>query len=205
VSENSPEKRARLAVFISGSGTGLQSIIDATRSGTLAAEVVLVVSSAEKAYGLVRAMNAGIDTFVFKEKRYDSPDEAAADLLRRLGEHRVDYIAMAGYLKMMPVEILRAYPKRVTNIHPALLPNYGGKGMFGHYVHEAVLAARDAESGATVHLADDIYDHGIILEQARVPVLPNDTPDSLAERVQAAERLLYPRVLDKLIKGEYKL
>jgi len=201
----SQQKRARLAVFISGSGTGLQSIIDATKSGILAAEVVLVVSSAEKAYGLIRATNAGISTFVFKEKRYKSPNEAAHELLKQLNEHRIEYIAMAGYLKMMPVEVLRAYPRRVTNIHPALLPRYGGKGMFGHYVHEAVLAAHDAESGATVHLADEIYDHGIILEQARVPVRSDDTPDSLAERVQAAERLLYPRVLDKLIKGEYAL
>lgn len=198
-------KRARLAVFISGSGTGLQSIIEATKSGVLAADVVLVVSSAEKAYGLVRAANAGIDTFVFKEKRFSSTEEAVHELLRQLSEHRVEYIAMAGYLKMMPVQVLRAYPKRVTNIHPALLPKYGGKGMFGHYVHESVLAAHDAESGATVHLADEIYDHGIILEQTRVPVQADDTPDSLAERVQAAERLLYPRVLEKLIKGEYKL
>ncbi|MEW6051468.1 MAG: phosphoribosylglycinamide formyltransferase [Candidatus Zixiibacteriota bacterium] len=199
------QKRARIAVFISGSGTGLQSLIDASRDGSLHGDIVLVVSSNDKAYGLVRALNAGIPTFVFKERQYDSPDKAASTLLSKLRDQSVEFIAMAGYLKMMPTAVLRAFPKRVTNIHPALLPKYGGKGMYGHFVHEAVLASGDTESGATVHLADEVYDHGRILEQVRVPIMSGDTPDMLAARVQAVEHQLYTRALDKLIRGEYKL
>ena len=111
---------------------------------------------------------------------------------------------MAGYLKLLPAEVVRAYRGRITNIHPALLPRYGGKGMYGHHVHEAVLAAGETETGPTVHLVDEVYDNGRILEQAKVPVRPDDTPDSLAARVLEQEHRLYPRVLSKLIRGEYE-
>lgn len=196
---------ARVAVFISGKGTDLQALIDATKNCTLHAKIALVVSSKPDAYGLVRASNEGIETFVFRLKDYDSPRAAGEELLRKLQERSIDFIAMAGYLKMMPVEILRAYPKRVLNIHPALLPNYGGKGMYGQRVHEAVIASGDKESGVTVHLADEIYDHGRILEQVRVPVMPGDTPELLAARVLEEEHRLYPKALNKLIMGEYRL
>lgn len=196
---------ARIAVFISGSGTDLQSIIDATKDGRLSAQVLWVVSSKYDAYGLVRAINAGIETAVFNAKEFESTQSAGEYLVRNLRERKIDYIALAGYLKMIPVEVLKAYPGRVVNIHPALLPKYGGKGMYGRKVHEAVIASGDAQSGPTVHLADEIYDNGKILEQAIVPVLPDDTPDTLAARVLAAEHILYPVALNKLIKGEYKL
>ena len=197
--------KARLAVFISGSGTGLQAIIDASNRGRLAAEVVWVVSSTGKAFGLDRAKKAGIETFVFLTKKYATPDEATADLLAKLRERQIEYIALAGYLKLLAPEIIRAYPKRVVNIHPGPLPKYGGPGMYGHFVHEAVLAAGEKESGPTVHIVDEIYDHGRILEQARVPVLPDDTPETLAARVLVEEHKLYPRVIDNLIKGKYDL
>jgi phosphoribosylglycinamide formyltransferase-1 len=196
---------ARIAVFISGSGTDMQALIDASKDGRLSARIAWVVSSKEDAYGLVRAANAGIETSVFKAKEFESAQAAGEYLVSNLRERRIDYIAMAGYLKMMPVEVLRAYPGRVVNIHPALLPKYGGKGMYGRRVHEAVIASGDTQSGPTVHLADEIYDNGKILEQAIVSVLPDDTPDTLAERVLEAEHALYPIVLNKLIKGEYKL
>ena len=194
-------KRPRVAVFISGSGTGLQAFIDAAKSGILQADIAWVVSSNGKAYGLERAEKAGIETFVFKAKKHSSAQEAGRDLATKLDERGIDYIALAGYLKLLPVEVVRAYPGKIVNIHPALLPRYGGKGMYGHYVHEAVLAAGDPESGCTVHVVDEIYDHGRILEQTKVPVQPDDTPDTLAARVQAEEHKLYPRVLQKLIKG----
>ncbi|MEW5795505.1 MAG: phosphoribosylglycinamide formyltransferase [Candidatus Zixiibacteriota bacterium] len=197
--------RARLAVFISGGGTGLQAIIDAAARGELCADVVWVVSSTNKAFGLERAKKAGIETFVFRLQKYGSPDEAAADLLAKLKERSIEYIALAGYLKLLPVEIVRAYPGRIVNIHPGLLPRYGGPGMYGHYVHEAVLASGDKESGPTVHLVDEVYDHGRILEQVRVPVLPDDTPETLAARVLIEEHKLYPKVIDNLIKGKYRL
>lgn len=192
-----------LAVFISGGGSNLQSLMDASARGDLSAKVVLVVSSKRKAFGLERANKAGIESFVFRQQGYDSPDEAAKALMAELASRRVDYIALAGYLKLVPNEIIRAYAGRITNVHPALLPKYGGKGMYGHHVHEAVLAAGDRESGPTVHLVDEIYDHGRILGQIRVPVLPDDTPDTLAARVLEQEHKLYPEVLEKLIRGDY--
>lgn len=194
---------ARLAVFISGRGSDMQAIIDAGNRGELAAKVVWVVSNISKALGLQRAADQGIETWVFNAKKYDSQEKAGADLVHQLRTRKVDYVVMAGYLKLMPVEVLKAFHNRVVNIHPGLLPKYGGPGMYGHFVHEAVLAAKETESGCTVHLADEIYDHGRILEQAKVPVLPDDTPESLAARVLVEEHRIYPIALQKLIKGEY--
>lgn len=199
------DSKARLAVFISGGGTGLQAIIDASKRGDLDAQVVWVVSSTNKAFGLERAAKECIETFVFRAAKYESPQAATEDLITKLRERRIDYIALAGYLKLLPVELVRAFPKRILNIHPGLLPKYGGAGMYGHFVHEAVLASGDKESGPTVHLVDEIYDHGQILDQVRVPVLPGDTPETLAARVLVEEHKLYPKVIDNLIKGKYRL
>ncbi|RKX28835.1 MAG: phosphoribosylglycinamide formyltransferase [Candidatus Zixiibacteriota bacterium] len=195
---------ARIAVFISGGGSNLQALIDASRSGLLHGEIVLVISNLRKAYGLERARKGDIDTFVFKKKKYESLEAADADLLARLKQHKVEYIALAGYLKLLPDNVVKAFHGKITNIHPALLPKYGGKGMFGHHVHEAVLASGDKESGVSIHLVDEIYDSGRILHQVKVPVLPDDTPDSLAARVLEQEHKWYARILDKLIRGEYE-
>ena len=197
-------ERAKVAVFVSGRGTGLQALIDASKSGQLTADIVLVVSNNLDAYGLTRAKEQGIATFVYNVKEFPSPLQAAEALLTRLLESRVEYVALAGYLRMIPSLVLRAFPGKVVNIHPALLPKHGGKGMYGHFVHEAVIAAREKESGATVHLVDEIYDHGKVLEQVAVPVLPSDTPDTLAERVLKAEHEIYPKALEKLIQGKYE-
>jgi phosphoribosylglycinamide formyltransferase-1 len=180
-------------------------LIDATIDGKLSAEIVLVVSNNPDAYGLMRAKSHAIATHVHNTKDYPSPLQAGEALLSRLLESRVGYIALAGYLRMIPALVLRAFPQKVVNIHPALLPKYGGKGMYGNFVHEAVIASGDRESGATVHLVDEIYDHGKILEQVRVPVLEHDTPDSLGERILEAEHELYPIALEKLIQGKYEL
>jgi len=195
---------AKIAVFVSGGGSNLQALIDATKAGILAGRVVLVVSNMRKAFGLERARRESIDTFVFKEKSYDTPAAAADDLTTQLREHRVDYIALAGYLKLLPQNVVQAFQGRIVNIHPGLLPKYGGKGMYGHHVHESVLANGETESGVTIHLVDEIYDHGRVLKEVRVPVQPDDTPDSLAARVLQQEHKWYARVLDKLIKGEYR-
>ncbi len=199
------ESKPRVAVFLSGGGSNLQSLIDATYAGILRADIAWAVSSRIKAFGLERAAKAGIETFVFKVKKYDSPEAADQDLLQRLTDRKIEYIALSGYLSLLPPQVVQAFRNRIVNIHPALLPKYGGKGMYGHHVHEAVLAAGDTESGPTVHLADEIYDNGRVLEQKRVPVEPDDTPDTLAARVLKEEHRLYPRVLQKLIKGEYHL
>jgi phosphoribosylglycinamide formyltransferase 1 len=198
-------QKARVAVFISGNGSDLQALIDASKASTLDAQIVLVVSSNPEAYGLTRAKVQKIDTFVFVKKNYPTPHDADKALMEELRSHQVDYVALAGYLKMIPTAVLKAYPDRVVNIHPALLPKYGGKGMYGHFVHEAVIANGETESGPTVHLVDEIYDHGKILEQARVDVLPDDTPETLAARVLDKEHELYPIALNKLIKGAYRI
>lgn len=196
-------QRVRLAVFLSGRGSGFQNLFMATESGKLSAEIVWVVSNNAEAGGLKLAVGDGLDTFVYSMDNYRSKAEAANDLLKRLQDHAVEYIALAGYLKLLPPEIVAAYRNRVTNIHPALLPKYGGRGMYGRRVHEAVINAGDRESGATVHLVDERYDNGIILEQARVPVHEDDSPDTLAARVLIEEHRIYPVTLEKLIKGKY--
>ena len=197
------DDRARIAVFISGGGSNLKALIDATKCGILAGRIVFVISSRKKAFGLNYAREENIETFVFKKKKYGSPEEAADDLLKRLQEQKVDYIALAGFLSLLPSNVVRTFRGRIVNIHPALLPKYGGKGMYGHFVHEAVLESGDKESGPTVHLVDEIYDNGRILQQVRVPVLPDDTVETLSARVLKQEHKLYARVLNKLIKGEY--
>ena len=199
------QQLARIAVFLSGGGSNLQALVDGCKAGILAGQIVWVVSNKAKAYGLIRAADEGIETFVFKPKKYPSPEEASANLLAQLKQRQIEYIALAGYLKLLPSNVVAAFRNRIINIHPALLPKYGGKGMFGHHVHEAVLAAGDIESGPTVHLVNEIYDEGHILAQVRVPILDGDTPDSLAARVLEQEHKLYPRVLNKLIRGEYEV
>ncbi len=198
------ETKARIAVFLSGGGSNLQALIDASQSGVLSGQIVLVVSNMRKAYGLERARAAGIDTFVYKEADYPLVEEAHVDLLKVLTAHQVEFLALAGYLKLLPGNVVQAYHKKIVNIHPALLPKFGGKGMYGHFVHEAVIAAGEKESGVTIHLVDEIYDNGKILHQARVPVNPGDTPETLATRVLEQEHYWYPRVLDKFIRGEYE-
>jgi len=196
-------EKARLAVFISGGGSNLQSLIDASKAGRLSAEVVLVVSNKANAYGLERARNEGIDTFVYNPKNYRTREEAHSDLMEMLEEYGAEYIALAGYLKLLPEPVVRKFQGRITNIHPALLPKYGGKGMYGHYVHEAVIEAGDKESGVTIHLVDEIYDNGRILMQGKVPVLPDDNPEKLAARVLEMEHKIYPEALENLIQGKY--
>ena len=193
----------RIAVFISGGGTNLQTLIDASKRGKLSAEISLVVSSNSKAFGLTRAENAEIATFVFKEKNYESKSEASQNLLAKLKEHKIDFIALAGYLKLLSPELVSAYNGKIINMHPALLPKYGGQGMYGIYVHQAVLASGDKETGISFHIVDEVYDHGCIVEQFNLPVLENDTPESLQKRVLKKEHEEYPKILDKFIRGEY--
>jgi len=198
-------EKAKLAVFISGGGSNLQSLIDSSKKGELAAEVVLVVSNKKKAYGLERARQAGIETFVFRAKDFTSKEEAESKLIEILKIKQVEYIALAGYLRLLPDSIVTGYRGRITNIHPALLPKYGGKGMYGHFVHEAVLTAGDTESGATVHLVDEKYDHGPIVAQRTVPVRDDDTPEVLAERVLAQEHLIYKEVIQLFAENRVRI
>jgi phosphoribosylglycinamide formyltransferase 1 len=178
----------RLAVAISGRGSNLAALLAALPAGS-PAEVALVLSNRPAAGGLDIARQHSLPTIVLAD-----PADATA-WLDALSEHRIDLVVLAGYLKLVPPAVVHRYRGRIINIHPALLPAFGGPGMYGHRVHEAVLALGAAVSGATVHLVDEVYDRGPILAQARVPVLAGDTPEMLAERVLELEHRLLPAVV----------
>jgi phosphoribosylglycinamide formyltransferase-1 len=184
--------KLRIAAFASHGGSNLQSLIDGCASGQIAAEIVLVISNNRKAYALERARNHQIETLVISEAEFDSETAFARELLRQLAARSIGLICLAGYLKKMPNDVIRAHRNRILNIHPALLPKFGGKGMYGIHVHEAVLAAGEKETGVTVHLVDEVYDNGRIVAQRKVPVNPDDTPESLQQRVLEIEHQLYP-------------
>lgn len=188
-----------LAVLLSGSGTTLQNIVDHIESGGLNAKVHCVIGSQHDAYGLVRAANHAIPSAVVARK--DFPDAAAfrAATWAEIRRYPVDLVVMAGYMCLLDVP--SDFANRIINVHPALIPAFCGKGMYGHHVHEAVIAYGAKISGATVHLVDAEYDHGPIILQEAVPVLEGDTPDSLAERVQAKEREIYPRAIQWFAEG----
>ena len=189
----------RLALLLSGGGRTLQNFLDLIAAGRLDARLEVVVSSNPDAGGVERARNAGIATAVIDRRQFDSDEAFSAAITAVLDRYDVELVLLAGFLRryIFPAR----YRGRVLNIHPALLPKYGGRGMYGHRVHEAVLAAGDTESGCTVHVADHEYDHGPIVLQKRVPVLPGDTPDTLAERVFAAECEAYPEAVRLFASG----
>ncbi|HMH85824.1 MAG TPA: phosphoribosylglycinamide formyltransferase [Gemmatimonadaceae bacterium] len=183
---------SRLAVLASGRGSNLQAIIDHfdNLSRERIAKVVLVASNRADSPALIRAATASIDIASF-----DAADDGA-QLLALLRKFRIDLVVLAGYLKRIPATVIREYAGRIVNIHPALLPAFGGEGMYGARVHEAVIDSGATESGVTVHLVDDDYDRGPIIAQWRVPVEKSDTADSLAERVLAVEHVVYPRAVE---------
>jgi formyltetrahydrofolate-dependent phosphoribosylglycinamide formyltransferase len=193
-----PARRpVRLAVLISGSGTTLANLVERIRSGRLAGvQIGLVISSRGQVRGVEVARAAGLPLAIIRRRDY--PDDWAFSdaITAALDRAGVDLVAMGGFLCLW--HLPPRYAGRALNIHPALLPRFGGPGMHGRHVHAAVLAAGEKESGCTVHLVDEQYDHGPIVAQRRVPVLPGDTPERLAERVMAAERELYPEVLRQI-------
>ncbi len=194
-----------VAAFASGRGSNLAAILARIDDGSLRnAEVRLVVSNNSDAGALAVARARGIRALHLSSRTHPGAGELARALLALLAEERIELILLTGYMKKLPPEIVRRYPRRILNIHPALLPRYGGQGMYGPRVHEAVLRSGDAESGVTVHFVDEDYDHGPVARQARVAVLPGDTPQSLAERVLAAEHDLYWRVVDDIANGRLR-
>jgi len=178
----------RVAVFVSGSGTNLQALLNACGNET-PARVVLVAANTQNAKGLERARNAGIDTHFIAD-----PTDGPA-IIAVLNEYQVDLVVLAGYLKLIPEDVVAAYESRMLNVHPALLPSFGGPGMYGKRVHQAVLESGATISGVTVHIVTAEYDRGPIVAQWPVPVRPNDTVDSLQKRVLAVEHALLPTVV----------
>lgn len=193
----------RVAVMASGSGTNLQSILDCCADGRLPALVVVVISNNRNALALERARKAGVEAVHWSEKKAGSPEAFVDGLLGILKSAQTDLVVLAGYMKLIPLEVVRAYKGRMLNIHPALLPKFGGKGFYGMRVHEAVVAAGDTESGATVHFVDAEYDRGPTFLQRTVPVLPGDTPETLRDRVLAVEHELLPDAIAKFA-AEYR-
>ena len=178
----------RVAVFASGGGTNLQALLD-TCCEPAPARVAVVVSNSASAGALERARRVGVPAVVLQDHR------DAQEILAVLREHRAELVVLAGYLKLVPTAVVAAYRDRMINIHPALLPAFGGKGMYGHYVHEAVLASGATVSGPTIHLVTAEYDRGPIVAQWPVPVSPDDTADTLAARVLTVEHQLLPAVV----------
>ncbi|MBN1513041.1 MAG: phosphoribosylglycinamide formyltransferase [Phycisphaerae bacterium] len=193
-----PSGKLRLAVLLSGGGRSLQYLHEAAATGAIPARIVRVVSSRPDAYGVTRARDLGYDPVIVQRK--GSPQaEFDRRMTQALIQANVDLICMAGFLVFW--RIPPAFENRVMNIHPALLPDFGGKGFHGHRVHEAVLAAGRPVSGCTVHFADNAYDHGPIILQRQVPVMSNDTPDTLADRVFEAEKEAYPEAIRLFAAG----
>ena len=198
-------KKLRLGVLASHTGTNLQSIIDACSAGTLDAEVRVVISNNSRALALERARAAGISTAHLSNDTHPAPGALDAAIERTLKSHGVELVVLAGYMKRLGPHTLGAYRNRVLNVHPALLPKFGGQGMYGERVHAAVLESGDCVSGVSVHLVDEEYDRGPVISQVEVPVLPDDTPETLAARVLAQEHILYPRTLQRIASGEIDL
>lgn len=192
-----------IAVFISGSGSDLQSVIDACERGQVNGKVVCVVANQAGAFGLERAMKHGIETAVFSLKNYErnavARDRAIAEYLE---PKRIDLIVLAGYLSIVTPELIARYRGKMINIHPSLIPAYCGKGMYGLRVHEAVLGGGEKKTGATVHYVDEGTDTGEIIRQVEVPVREGDTPQTLQARVLEQEHILLPAVVAELCKSK---
>ncbi len=190
-------RKTKIAVFVSGGGTNLQALIDAqNRGGITAGEIVLVVSSNEKAYALERAAKAGIDSCVIRRKDFDSQDAYEDSLKAKLAEYGVELIVLAGFMSILSAGFTSAYPERILNVHPSLIPSFCGKGFYGLKVHEAALAYGVKVTGATVHFVNEVPDGGKILLQKAVAIEEGDTPEVLQRRVmEQAEWILLPQAV----------
>lgn len=184
-----------LCVFASGSGSNLKAIIKASLAGSINSRVSLVISNNSGAGALKTAAKYKIPYRHLSQKLFNTKKEFTAEILRSLKKHRVNFILLAGYMKMLDPVIIKKFKNRIINIHPALLPKFGGKGMFGIHVHEAVIAAHEQITGATVHFVNEVYDSGAVILQKQVRVKPADDSESLQKRVLRAEHKLYPEAI----------
>lgn len=190
----SSQRHIQLAIFASGAGSNAQKIIDHFR-GSSQVVVTLIICNKPGAGVLSIADRENIPSVIIEKERFFRGDT----YLPVLQQYGIDFIILAGFLWKVPQPLIEAFPNKIVNIHPALLPRYGGKGMYGHHVHEAVLAAGEKESGITIHYVDDHYDNGDIIFQATCPVLPGDTADTLAQRIHQLEHLHYPKVIEETV------
>lgn len=196
---------AKLGLLVSGRGSNMRAVLAACAAGRLPAEPALVISNNRDAPALTTAREFDVAAMHLSRTTHPEPEQLDAAICANLQKYAVDWVVLAGYMKKIGPQTLAAYRNRMINIHPSLLPDHGGPGMFGMHVHEAVIAAGDRESGATVHLVSDVYDQGAILRQARIPVLADDTPATLAARVLTAEHTLLVETLADLLTGNLKV
>ena len=184
-----------IAVFASGSGSNAQRLIEYFKNSS-DIQVKILLSNNKNAYALERAKNLGVPSLVFDRKSFCETDE----IVKKLKEENISWIVLAGFLWLIPKNLIKAFPNRIINIHPALLPLYGGKGMYGHFVHEAVVAAKDKETGITIHFVNENYDEGQIIFQSKCSIDAMDTPDTVAKKVQLLEHEHFPSVVENLIR-----
>lgn len=189
---------ANIVVFASGSGTNFQALIDAVESGQLQAQIKGLITNKPGIEALKRATAHSIDTKVLSPSRFNSRQAFAETLLKQLEDWDTDLIVLAGYLLKIPSQVIDRYKNRIINIHPSLLPKYGGKGFYGNKVHQAVIKNNDSVSGCTVHLVTEEYDEGPILAQQKVPVKPDDDAESLSKRILKEEHKLLPEVVARM-------
>lgn len=195
----------KLGVLVSGGGTNLQSIIDHIESGYLPAEIAVVISSKEGAYALERAKKHRIPAYVVKRKDFDSQEKYEDEMIELLRRHHVELVVLAGFIKVLSPHFVRAFPNRIMNIHPALIPSFCGKGFYGEKVHEAVLNYGAKITGVTVHFVDEGTDTGPIILQRAVAVEDDDTPDTLAARVLKEEHKIYPEAIKLYTEGRLEI
>lgn len=194
-----------IAIFASHGGTDMQAIVDGCKQGKINADVKILICNNPDAYVVERAKNEEIPYEIVNAKTCGSEVGISDRILSLMQEYRIDMIFLAGYMRKMPIAVLEQYDNRIFNIHPALLPKYGGKGMYGIHVHEAVIAAGEKESGVTIHRVNSQYDSGEIIRQATVPVMEGDTPDTLAARVLEREHLFLVEVISDIADGKIQL
>ena len=194
----------RLGILASRNGSNLQAILDRCLSDEISACVSVVISNNSKSGALRRAKDVGIPTFHLSGWTHPEPDRLDGEMTRVLQDHGVDLVVLAGYMKKLGPVLLQAYPNRILNVHPALLPAFGGQGMYGMQVHRAVIESGVKVTGVTVHLADSEYDQGLILAQEVITVHPADTPEGLAKRVLKLEHRLLPVVIQRFAEGQFE-
>jgi len=194
-----------IAVFASHNGSDLQALIDGCKDGKIKGKVCAVISNNPDAYALERAKNENIDNYCINTNLYPGKDEADEIILKILDSHSIDIIFLAGYLKKIGTLVLKKYEDRIFNIHPALLPKYGGKGMYGMNVHKAVIEAKEKFSGVTIHRVNEEYDDGDIIAQTYVDVLETDTPESLADRILEREHTFLVEIVNDITCGKIKI
>ena len=186
-----------IAIFVSGSGSNCENIIQYFQHNKQV-HIALVVSNRSDAYALVRAKKLNVPTAVLPKADFNNKDK----VLKLMADYRIDFIVLAGFLLMIPDWLISVYQRRMINLHPALLPKFGGMGMYGHHVHEAVRKANETETGMTVHWVSTVCDGGEIIAQFRTPITPDDTPDDIADKEHILEMERFPRVIETILRQE---